>query len=100
MSDVKKLGWKVGICAALAIIGLIVLLRTESCQREIVDIKSDFGGGLERTINVYTANGDLLATYSGKIDIDEAEGGYVKFDFDGKRYIYYNCFVETIADIP
>lgn len=100
MSDVKKLGWKVGICAALVIIGLIVLLRTESCQREIVDLKSDFGGGLERTINVYTANGDLLATYSGKIDIDEAEGGYLKFDFDGKRYIYYNCFVETIADIP
>ena len=26
-------------------------------------------------------------------------GGYVKFDFNGKRYIYYNCFVESIADI-
>lgn len=27
------------------------------------------------------------------------DGEYVKFDFDGKRYIYYNCFVESIADI-
>ena len=35
----------------------------------------------------------------GKIDIDSNEGGYVKFDYDGKRYIYYNCFVESVADI-
>lgn len=33
------------------------------------------------------------------IDIDTNDGGYVKFDFNGKRYIYYNCFVESIADI-
>ncbi len=32
------------------------------------------------------------------IDIETNDGGYVKFDFDGKRYIYYNCFVETIAE--
>ena len=70
-----------------------------SCSRSCVDIQSDLGGGLNRTINVYTANGELLATYKGKIDLDSNDGGYVKFDFDGKRYIYYNCFVETIADI-
>lgn len=28
----------------------------------------------------------------------DLNGGYVKFDYDGKRYVYYNCFVETIAD--
>lgn len=32
-------------------------------------------------------------------DIATNDGGYVKFDFNGKRYIYYNCFVESIADI-
>ena len=62
-------------------------------------MKSDFGNGLERTINVYTADGEIIASYSGKIDIETNDGGYVKFDLDGKRYIYYNCFVETIADI-
>ena len=70
-----------------------------SFRRLGVDIKSEFANGLNRTINVYTANGDLIASYVGKIDIDANEGGYVKFDFEGKRYIYYNCFVETIADI-
>ena len=77
-----------------------------------IDIKSDFNGGLDRTINVYTANGgldrtinvytangDLLASYTGKIDLEATEGGYVKFDFEGKHYIYYNCFVESIAVI-
>lgn len=51
------------------------------------------------TMDKYTADGDVIATYQGKIDIDTNDGGYVKFDYDGKRYIYYNCFVESIADI-
>lgn len=70
-----------------------------SWDRFKVDMKSDVGGGLERTINVYTADGELMETYSGKIDLEMSDGGYVKFDLDGKRYIYYNCFVESIADI-
>ena len=70
-----------------------------SWSRAVTDIRSDIGGGLNRTITVYTANGDVLATYEGKIDIETNDGGYVKFDFNGKRYIYYNCFVESIANI-
>lgn len=73
--------------------------NTASGQRALVDEKSELNNGIQRTINVYTANGDLIAQYTGEIDIDTNDGGYVKFDFDGKRYIYYNCFVETIADI-
>lgn len=89
------------IVAIIAVIGLIVVcfFRTSSCQRNIVDLRSDFNGGLDRTINVYTADGEIIATYKGKIDLDVNEGGYVKFDFEGKRYIYYNCFVESIGDI-
>ncbi len=70
-----------------------------SWQRAKNDLKADICGGLNRVINVYTADGKLLATYEGKIDIDTNDGGYVKFDFNGKRYIYYNCFVETIAEL-
>ena len=89
-----------GVFVVIFLIILVWILGTQSGKRMIVDLKSDLGGGLERVINVYTANGDKIATYKGKIDIEESEGGYIKFDFDGKRYIYYNCFVETIADIP
>lgn len=73
---------------------------TASGQRELIDEKSNFNNGIERIINVYTANGEKIATFEGKIDIDTNDGGYVKFDYEGKRYIYYNCFIETIAEIP
>lgn len=73
--------------------------NTESGKRAIVNQKSEYGGGLERTINIYTANGEIIATYSGKIDIENKDGGYLLFDYNGKRYSYYNCFVESIADI-
>lgn len=73
--------------------------NTASGQRVLVDQKSNLGQGLERTVTVYTADGDIIARYSGRIDVEATEGGYIKFDLDGKRYIYYNCFVETIAEI-
>lgn len=88
----------IGVVVLILVIGYFIF-NSQGCQRTIVDLKSNFGNGLDRTINVYTADGKKLATYSGMIDIGESEGGYVKFDYNGKRYIYYNCFVETIADI-
>ena len=83
-------------------LGLTLCFGMTGCaswDRMVTDMKSDVNGGMQRTITVYTADGKELATYEGKIDIDINEGGYVKFDFNGKRYIYYNCFVESIADI-
>jgi hypothetical protein len=87
----------------IAIIAIIVILffinlNRGSVKRSLVDLKSEWGNGLQREITVYTADGQVLAHYEGKIDLDSTNG-VVKFDFDGKRYIYYNCYVETIANI-
>lgn len=95
------------VCAIVAILLVLALLfgmlwlfnNTAAGRRAMIDQKSNIGNGMERTVTVYTANGDIIAQYTGKIDIAANDGGYVKFDFEGKRYIYYNCFVETIADI-
>lgn len=73
--------------------------NTASGARAMVDQKSNIGKGLDRIVRVYTANGDVIAEYKGHIDIEANDGGYIKFDFEGKRYMYYNCFVESIADI-
>lgn len=73
--------------------------NTAMGQRAMIDQKSSLGNGLERTVVVYTANGDIIAEYTGMIDIEANDGGYIKFDFEGKRYMYYNCFVESIAEI-
>lgn len=87
------------VAVGMAVMLSLGMTGCASWDRMVTDAKSDFAGGMQRTIKVYTANGDLLAEYEGKIDIDSNDGGYVKFDYDGKRYIYYNCFVESIADI-
>lgn len=84
----------------LLMVGMISisLFGCASFDRLGTDVKSDLNGGLNRIINVYTADGKIIASYEGRIDIETNDGGYVKFDYDGKRYVYYNCFVETIAD--
>lgn len=74
--------------------------NTASGQRALISEKSNLNNGLHRTLVVYTANGEVLATYEGVFDIQETDGGSkVLFDYDGKRYVYYNCYIESIADI-
>lgn len=105
VSDEYKIA---GIGLAIASLVLCALLyggftwffqNTASGQRALVDQKSELANGLDRTITVYTADGAIIAQYTGNIDIEGNDGGYVLFDYEGKRYTYYNCFVESVADI-
>ena len=94
----------IAIISLVLIIGLFCGIHwyfnnTASGQRALTDQKSELANGLNRTVTVYTADGDVIAQYKGIIDIEGNDGGYVLFDFEGKRYTYYNCFVESIADI-
>ena len=89
-----------GFISFVALIGMLWYFNcTADGQRQIVDQRSNFSNGLNRIVTVYTADGDVIAQYEGQIDIEANDGGYIKFDFEGKRYMYYNCFVESIADI-
>lgn len=95
------------LTAVLGVVIIIAILlgmfwwfkNTASGQRALTDQKSELANGLERIVRVYTANGDIIAEYEGIIDIEGNDGGYVLFDYQGKRYTYYNCFVESIAEI-
>lgn len=92
------------IICVLATIGVLIGMlwyfgNTASGQRALTDQKSELANGLERVVRVYTADGDIIAEYEGIIDIEGNDGGYVLFDYQGKRYTYYNCFVESIAEI-
>ena len=89
-----------GFISLIALGGMLWYFNcTADGQRQIVDQRSNLSNGLDRIVTVYTADGDIIAQYEGQIDIEANDGGYIKFDFDGKRYMYYNCFVESIADI-
>lgn len=80
----------------LLLVTLFLLAGCASCDRQLKSCNSDLNGGLERVVNVYSHDGDLIATYEGKIDIDNNENGSVMFDLDGKRYVYYNAIIEVI----
>ena len=73
--------------------------ETAEGRRAIIDQQSNINNGLERTINILNADGEVIRTYTGVIDIEGNDGGYVVFDYNGRRYTYYNCYLESIADI-
>lgn len=78
-----------------AIVLSLSITGCASLERWGKDISSDVGGGLSRTVEVYDYSGNLIKTYSGKIDIESNanEENKVKFDVDDKRYIIYNAIV-------
>ena len=74
----------------LAVGALFAVLNFTSCaswERELKSCNSDMSGGLNRVVNVYTYDGVLIASYEGKIDIDDNTNGSIMFDMDGKRYV-------------
>jgi outer membrane lipoprotein-sorting protein len=82
----------------LALVALTVAVLatgcTESFQREMKNMASEYTGGLSRTAKVYASDGELIAQYEGKFDVQSSEfGNKVLFDVDGKRVIIYNAIV-------
>ena len=65
--------------------------ETAEGRRAVIDQQSNINNGLERTINILNAEGEVIRTYTGVIDIEGNDGGYVVFDYNGSRYTYYNC---------
>nr|WP_259549247.1 DUF5052 family protein [Heyndrickxia oleronia] len=80
---------------------VVVSSGCSSLEREKKDMKSEYGGGLDRIVTVYDNAGNVIRTYEGKIDIakqTDSKGGAtgsdkIKFEFNGKRIILYNATV-------
>jgi hypothetical protein len=90
--------WSIAICIVLSLaIGVgaaCFYANTETGKAQIKSTKSGISG-MNRVVRVYTADGTLLAEYEGRFNIEDENGG-IMFDYDGKRCIYWNCFVESI----
>lgn len=66
--------------------------KTESGKRSIKTWQSETSGGIDRTVTVYDINGEEVAKYTGRFDVEESsrEGVVkIKFDCNGKRHIIY-----------
>lgn len=74
--------------ALVAMVGLTATGCTESQQREIKSITSNWTGGLNRTVTVYDYNGQKIKSWSGQFDVKETNRNSVYFDTeDDKRVI-------------
>ena len=61
-------------------------------QRSMKTIGSDITGGLDRTVTVYSFDGEKLGEWSGKFDVSSSEQETF-FDIDGKRVIIQNGII-------
>ncbi len=59
---------------------------TESGQRAFKTQQSNFEGGLNRTVTVYSYSGDEIRSWTGKFDVTENDQE-TYFDIDGRRVI-------------
>lgn len=75
---------------------LLPLSACESWERTKKSVSSDFKGGLNRTVQVYSQDGELIKEYRGKLDVQVNEyGNKVLFDLNGKRVTINNAIVIT-----
>lgn len=76
------------------VIGLLILtFNGAGFQRTLKSFKSNYTGGLYRTVSVYDYNGNLLREYGpAMIDISESENETF-FDYNGQRIVIHNAIV-------
>ena len=77
---------------ALLVALVLALTGCASWNRELKSFGSDITGGLNRTVTVYSYDGDVLGQWSGKFDVSESENETF-FDIDGKRVIIQNAII-------
>lgn len=83
------------VAAVLSVIALALMLGgCASIERFGKNVQSDFSGGIERTVTVYSLDGNQIAQWHGKIDY-QYDNGRVLFDMDGKRYSVIGGIVVT-----
>ena len=68
------------------VLRFIFIRDNEKLNRSWKTLTSQYTGGLNRTVSVYSYDGELIKSWTGKFDVDRTEAG-VLFDMDGKRVV-------------
>ena len=72
--------------------------NTEEGKRAIKTQESNLGGGITREVKVYDVEGDIIATYKGKFDIEYDNDRILFDDENGNRHIIYYPTGNVIVD--
>lgn len=95
-AEEKSMGLAAGAALVLALTAAICIwiswyqLNSESGKRAYKDQQSELGGGIERVVQVYDVDGEMIREYSGRFDVETDKDSYILFDDEeGKRHIVY-----------
>ena len=94
------------VTAALAIILCVALFfgmrwfyqNTESGKRAFKSQESNFNAGIERRVEVYDMEGDLIKEYEGKFDVTYDDDRILFDDEKGKRHVIYYSTGTVVID--
>ena len=77
------------IIAGIWVFGNWWYSSTEEGKRAIKTQDSNFNGGITREVTVYDMDGDILAHYKGKFDVEYSDERILFDDENGQRHIIY-----------
>lgn len=83
-----------GLCIAFPLIEA----QTESGKRAYKTQQSEFNEGIERIVKVYDMEGDLIAQYEGRFDVEYDASRIIFDDENGKRHVIYYSTGTVIID--
>ena len=91
----------IGIIAIILVVSYYFIF-SESGKRNIKSIRSDLDGGTTRIVTVYDIEGDVIAEYKGKFDIEYDSDRILFDDENGYRHIIYyptgNVIIDEISE--
>lgn len=103
LTDCSVISKNISALIAIAIIAGLWLgsnyyyTNTARGLRKSRDYKSNISLGVDRTVSVMEDDGNVIYTYSGKIDIETNNDNYILFDDEeGKRHIIYKGATQMI----
>jgi hypothetical protein len=84
------------LIGATLVLGLTALAGCESTERMKKDMKSEFDGGLHRTVEVVGIDGKTVRKYEGKFDVTADEKRVKFIDEKGKSHLIYRSQTDII----
>ena len=102
----KSIGYGIGAAVSLLIAAAICFaiawwqLNSESGKRALKTQQSNLHGGITRRVTVYDMDGDEIARYEGKFDVEHTDDRIIFDDENGKRHIvYYTTGTITVDEV-